>query len=237
MHAFAPIVIASVAGTVISRLEFGNVTEFMLPVGNTLEFYIELPAFLILGLMCGVVATLMMKAIFWADDIGTAVQARTGLPRYLRPAVAGLMLGAMAIWFPHIIGVGYETTSAALTGELLLWEAIVFAALKAGAVAITMAGRMGGGVFSPSLMLGAMTGLAFGLIATRDIPRSLRLRDAVCTGGHGRGRGRRFWGRRISTTLIVFELTGDWQTGIAVDGGGVNVHPHLPAGWWTVRFS
>ena len=215
VHAFAPIVIASVAGTVISRLEFGNVTEFMLPVGNTLEFYIELPAFLILGLMCGVVATLMMKAIFWADDIGTAVQARTGLPRYLRPAVAGLMLGAMAIWFPHIIGVGYETTSAALTGELLLWEAIVFAALKAGAVAITMAGRMGGGVFSPSLMLGAMTGLAFGLIATPIFPEVSGSETLYALAGMG-AVAAAVLGAPISTTLIVFELTGDWQTRIAV---------------------
>ncbi len=59
------------------------------------------------------------------------------MPRWLRPAVAGSMLGALAIWFPHIIGVGYETTSAALTGELLLHEAVVFAILKVLAVAIT----------------------------------------------------------------------------------------------------
>ena len=53
VHAFAPIVIAAAAGTIISRLQFGDVTEFALPVGNTLEFYVELPAFVILGLICG----------------------------------------------------------------------------------------------------------------------------------------------------------------------------------------
>ncbi len=149
MHAFAPIVIASVAGTVINRLAFGDVTEFTLTDSSALEFYVELPAFLILGLVCGLVAVVLMRAIFWADDLGSHLQARTGLPRVLRPAVAGALLGGMAICFPHIIGVGYETTSAALTGQLLLHEAIVFAVLKTIAVAITMAGGWAAGCFRP----------------------------------------------------------------------------------------
>ena len=170
LHAFAPIVIASVAGTVINRLEFGDVTEFVLPTATALEFYVELPAFLLLGLVCGLVATVMMKAIFFTDTLAEYAQTRSGLPRWLRPMAAGAILGVMAIAFPHIIGVGYETTSAALTGKLLLHEAVVFAILKVAAVAITLGGRMGGGVFSPSLMLGALTGLAFGLIATAAFP-------------------------------------------------------------------
>ena len=170
VHAFAPIVIASVAGTVINRLEFGGVTEFVLPTANQLDFYQELPAFLILGLMSGLVAVVLMRAIFWADDLGTEFQNWTGLPRWLRPAFAGAMLGGIAIWYPHIIGVGYETTSRALTGSLILHEAVVFVGIKVAAVAITMAGRMGGGVFSPSLMIGALFGLAFGLVATSIFP-------------------------------------------------------------------
>ena len=215
MHAFAPIVIASAAGTVVSRLEFGNVTEFSLPEANVLEFYVELPAFLMLGIICGIVAALVMRAIFWADDLGNRFQTATGLPRYLRPAVAGLMLGLLAIWFPHIIGVGYETTSAALTGNLLLWEAVVFTVLKAVALAITMAGRMGGGVFSPSLMLGALTGLAFGLIATPVFPEVSGSETLYALAGMG-AVAAAVLGAPISTTLIVFELTGDWQTGLAV---------------------
>ncbi|MBV1869196.1 MAG: chloride channel protein [Marinosulfonomonas sp.] len=215
VHAFAPIVIAAAAGTVISRLEFGNVTEFILPVGNTLDFYRELPAFLILGLVCGFVAFVLMRAVFLADDIGTKVLNKTRMPRYLLPAISGLLLGGLAIFYPHIIGVGYETTSAALTGELLLWEAIVFAILKVVAVAITMAGRMGGGVFSPSLMLGALTGLAFGLIATAVFPNVSGSETLYALAGMG-AVAAAVLGAPISTTLIVFELTGDWQTGLAV---------------------
>lgn len=214
-HAFAPIVIASVAGTVINRLEFGDVTEFTLLQSSTLEFYAELPAFLILGLFCGLVATAMMQAIFFTEDVAEDWQNRLRIPRWLRPAVAGALLGLMAIWFPHIIGVGYETTSAALTGELLLHEAVVFVILKVAAVAITFGGRMGGGVFSPSLMVGALTGLAFGLVATGLFPDVSGSSTLYALAGMG-AVAAAVLGAPISTTLIVFEMTGDWQTGLAV---------------------
>src|SRR6056297_4042576 len=215
LHAFAPIVIASVAGTVINRLEFGDVTEFALPQASALEFYAELPAFLILGLVCGVVAAALMRATFLAEDVASHVQLKLRLPRWLRPAGAGLLLGAIAIWFPHIIGVGYETTSAALTGQLVWHEAVVFAVLKVAAVAITIGGRMGGGVFSPSLMVGALTGLAFGHMATAVFPDVSGAYTLYALAGMG-AVAAAVLGAPISTTLIVFELTGDWQTGLAV---------------------
>jgi CIC family chloride channel protein len=215
VHAFAPIVIASAAGTVINRIEFGGVTEFTLPSYGDLQFYVELPAFIILGLTCGLVAVALMRSIFWAEDFGNYLQNRTGWPRWLRPAVAGMLLGILALWFPHIIGVGYETMSLALTGDLALYEVIVFAVLKVAAVSITLGGRMGGGVFSPSLMIGALTGLGFGLIATSVFPDVSGASTLYALAGMG-AVAAAVLGAPISTTLIVFELTGDWQTGLAV---------------------
>jgi chloride channel protein, CIC family len=215
VHAFAPIVIASVAGTVINRLAFGDVTEFTLPVSSALAFYVELPAFLILGLLCGLVAAVFMRAVFLGEDIASHIQGKYRIPRWLRPAIAGAMLGGLALGFPHIIGVGYETTSAALTGQLLMWEAVLFAVLKVVAVVITMAGRMGGGVFSPSLMIGALTGLAFGWIATSIFPEVSGASSLYALAGMG-AVAAAVLGAPISTTLIVFEMTGDWQTAIAV---------------------
>ncbi|WP_408636206.1 chloride channel protein [Primorskyibacter aestuariivivens] len=215
LHAFAPIVVASAAGTVINRLVFGDVTEFTLPGTSTLEFYLELPAFLILGLVCGLVSVVMIRGVFWADDVETQLQNRIGLPHWVRPVLAGAILGVTAIFYPHIIGVGYETTSAALTGQLVLHEAIVFAMVKVFAVSVTMAGRMGGGMFSPSLMVGALTGLAFGLIATGLLPEVSGAHTLYALAGMG-AVAAAVLGAPISTTLIVFELTGDWQTGLAV---------------------
>ncbi|MBT0956252.1 chloride channel protein [Alphaproteobacteria bacterium KMM 3653] len=216
VHAFAPIAIASVAGAVVSRLEFGDVAQFSARGGSEgLGFYVELPAFLMLGLICGLVAVVLMRSIFWADDFGSQVQARIGLPRWIRPALAGGMLGAIAIWYPHIIGVGYETTVQALQGGLLLHEALVFVVIKVIAVVITMAGRMGGGVFSPSLMIGALAGLGFGLVATAVFPTVSSGGALYALAGMG-AVAAAVLGAPISTTLIVFELTGDWQTGLAV---------------------
>lgn len=215
LHAFAPIVVASAAGTVINRLAFGDVTEFLLPGTTTVEFYLELPAFFLLGLVCGLVAVVMMRAIFWSEDLVNALQKRLELPHFLRPALAGLLLGAIAIRFPHIIGVGYETTSLALTGALGLKAALLFCMVKVAAVSITMAGRMGGGVFSPSLMVGALTGLTFAHIATALFPEQSSAFTLYALAGMG-AVAAAVLGAPISTTLIVFELTGDWQTGLAV---------------------
>ncbi|WP_226779049.1 chloride channel protein [Oceaniglobus trochenteri] len=215
VHAIAPIFIASAAGTVINRLAFGDVTEFALGNDGILAFYVELPAFLILGLVCGLVAVVFMRVNFWAEAVGDRLQAAMGLHRALRPMLAGALLGLLAIVFPHIIGVGYETTSLALTGQLLLWQAIVFTVIKTVAVAITMGGRMGGGIFSPSLMVGALTGLAFGMIATSVFPDVSGSETLYALAGMG-AVAAAVLGAPISTTLIVFELTGDWQTGLAV---------------------
>jgi len=214
VRSFAPIVIASVAGTLVSRWQMGNVTEFALPASD-IGFYIELPAFLLLGLVSGFMAFILIRSIFIAEELGDLVQKATHMPDWLRPAAAGAMLGSIAIWFPHIIGVGYETTSRVLTGQIGLWMVIMFVVVKVAAVAITFSGRMGGGIFSPSLMVGAMTGLAFGYIATAIAPELSGAETLYALAGMG-AVAAAVLGAPISTTLIVFELTGDWQAGIAV---------------------
>ena len=214
VHAFAPIVIASVAGTLAGRWQMGNVTEFALPTAN-IGFYVELPAFLLLGLVCGLVAFVLIRSIFVAEDFGDLVQKATRMPGWLRPGVTGALLGGIAIWFPHIIGVGYETTSRVLTGQIGLWMVILFVVVKIVAVAITFAGRMGGGIFSPSLMVGAMTGLAFGYVATSVAPELSGAETLYALAGMG-AVAAAVLGAPISTTLIVFELTGDWEAGVAV---------------------
>ncbi len=214
VQAFAPIVIASVAGSVVSRLMFGDLVEFTLPQ-MSLQFYGELPAFILLGLVCGLVAVVMMKSIFLAEDIGDAVQDRLKIPGWLRPAIAGAGLGMIAISFPHIIGVGYETTLNALNGNITFWMAVSFVAAKVLAVAVTFAGRMGGGIFSPSLMVGALTGVAFGWVATGLFPSFESYATLYALAGMA-AVAAAVLGAPISTALLVFEMTGDWQTGLAV---------------------
>ena len=213
-HAFAPIAIASVAGAVVGRIHVGDGPEFVIPL-QSLAFYVELPAFMLLGALSGLVAVVMMRSIFLAENVADRVQARIRLPNYLRPAVAGLILGLIALQFPHIIGVGYETTYLALNGRIALGAAVVFAVVKVAAVAVTVGGRMGGGVFSPALMLGALTGVAFGTVATAAFPDVSGSHTVYALAGMA-AVAAAVMGGPISTTLIAFELTGSPQIGIAV---------------------
>jgi len=214
MHAFGPIVVASVSAAVVSRIHLGNVTEFTLPQ-HVIGFYWEIPALMILGLLSGLAGAIMVRTIFIADEVANRVQRLLHIPDWLRPAAAGALLGLIALRFPHIIGVGYETTSRALTTQLALDTAIVLAIVKVAAVAITFAGRMGGGIFSPSVMLGAMTGCAFGSVAISIFPEVSGSQGLYALAGMGAVVGA-VLGAPISSTLIVFELTDDWQAGIAV---------------------
>jgi CIC family chloride channel protein len=92
---------------------------------------------------------------------------------------------------------------------------VALAAVKVVAVALTFAGRMGGGVFSPALMLGALTGAAFGHVSTAIIPGAVDSGGLYALAGMG-AVAAAVLGAPISTTLIVFEMTGDYQTAIAV---------------------
>lgn len=214
LHSFGPIVIASVGAAVVSRIHLGDITEFTLPL-HLLGFYWEIPAFMILGMLSGLVGVVMIRSLFIAEAVADRVQRGLRIPDWLRPAVAGALLGVIALRFPHIIGVGYETTSLALTTQITFVTAVIFAVAKVVAVAITYAGRMGGGVFSPSVMLGALTGCAFGEIAIEIFPSVAGSQGLYALAGMGAVVGA-VLGAPISSILIVFELTGDWQAGIAV---------------------
>ena len=127
-----------------------------------------------------------MRSIFLADMVASGIQDHLTLPRWLRPAVAGVLLGLIATQFPVIIGVGYETAFAALSGNLILSQTILFCMIKVVAVSITMGCRMGGGVFSPSLMVGALLGLLWdhcNVFCTVNV----RVSFPLCPRGHGRG--------------------------------------------------
>ncbi len=210
LSAFAPVVIASVTGTVISRVYFGDFPAFILPPYEMGSFW-EFPAFALLGIVAGLVAILMMRSIHFVADTAD----RASLPVWLRPALAGLALGALALQFPHVLGVGYEATDAALHGRYGLWLLIALAVAKTVATALCLGLSFGGGVFSPSLFIGAMVGGAFGVLATMAGPELSSGPSAYALIGMGALAGA-VLGAPISTTLIIFEMTADYTLTIAV---------------------
>ena len=214
IRAFAPITIASVMGAVISRSYLGEDAAFAMPV-VAFGSYLQFPAFVLLGMLSAFVAISMLAASFIAKDAMDAARMRIGMPLWMQPAAAGAALGVLALFFPHVLGVGYQTVSNALTGDFDFITCIVFGFAKAAAVAITLGGRFAGGVFSPALVLGALTGAAFGSVALDVFPSVNGSQGLYALAGMGAVAGS-VLGAPISTTLIVVELTGDYGTAIAV---------------------
>lgn len=210
LSAFAPIVVAGVIGTIITRLYFGNFPAFIIPDLSLVSFW-EFPAFALLGVVSALAAIIFLRSISIASDIADKIS----IPNYLKTAAAGLMVGVIALAYPEVLGVGYEATDNALNGKYDLTILIALIAAKTAATAIALGGGFGGGVFSPSMFIGAMVGGAFGLIATEIFPDLSSGHSAYTLVGLGAVSGA-VLGAPISTILIVFELTADYTLTIAV---------------------
>ena len=211
LTAFAPIVIAAVIGTMVSRMYYGDFPAFILPETTTIASFWEFPAFALLGVVCAVMAIIFMRSIMWTEDM----MDKTPVPRWARPALGGLAVGVIALVYPHVLGVGYEATDAALSELYPLGLLVALVALKMAATAISLGCGFGGGVFSPSLFIGAMVGGAYGILATSAFPDLSSGHGAYTIIGMGAVAGA-VLGAPISTILMVFELTNDYAITIAV---------------------
>lgn len=210
LKAFAPVVLASVTGTAISRIYFGDFPAFIVP-SHTMTTYFEFPAFIILGLVAGVISVILVRSIVKAQNIA----AMSAIPQWLRPGVGGLMVGLMAVWLPQIIGVGYGATEQALMGNFTLTLLIVLLIAKVAATAISLGLGFGGGIFSPSLVIGAVLGGAYGIIVSSVFPEIGTDTGAYTLIGMGAVAAATL-GAPISTSLIIFEMTGDYQLTLGV---------------------
>ncbi|MDH5188511.1 MAG: chloride channel protein [Rhodospirillaceae bacterium] len=210
LKAFAPVVIASVAGTAISRSYFGDFPAFTVPP-HAITTYFEFPAFIVLGIVAGLVASALVRAIAKSQDLSAGL----ALPRWLHPMVGGLGVGVMAIWLPQVIGVGYGATEQALMGNFTLVLLVGILLGKILATAISLGFGFGGGIFSPSMVIGAMLGGAYGIIVTTIFPQIGTDTSAYSLIGMGAVAAATL-GAPISTALIIFEMTGDYQLTLGV---------------------
>lgn len=210
MSAFVPIVLASTIGTVFTRIWFGESAAFVIP-HYEITSYLEIPAFALLGLTCALVAIIFQFALIGTDYVARNI----AMPLWFRPVAGGFAVGTIALAFPEVLGVGYEATDLALKHELSITVLLSLLVAKTAATSITLASRFGGGIFSPSLYLGAMTGGAFGLIAASVYPEMASSHGLYAILGMG-AVAAAVLGAPVSTTVIVFELTGGYELSIAL---------------------
>ncbi len=205
LKAFAPVVIASVTGTALSRSYYGDFPAFFLPSHQITSHY-EFFAFILLGILAGLVASVLMRSIFFAQDQAQ----RLPVPAWLRPALGGFLVGCIALFLPQVLGVGYGITDDALTGSVGLWLLLAVLVGKILATGLSLGFGFGGGIFSPSLVVGAMLGGAFGLLVAYVLPDLSADETGYTLVGMG-AVAAAVLGAPISTTLIIFEMTGDYE--------------------------
>lgn len=212
LHAFAPIVIAAIAGTVTSRAYLGENPAFVIgdyAINSAWEF----PAFIILGILGALIAIMLCRSLLTIESLRE--QLLGSFPIWLLPPLGGAMVGGLGVFVPEVLSVGYEATSFAIGGDYGLTMLLTLLAAKFVAVVISFTSRLGSGVFSPSLFLGAMLGGSFGLIAALTFPELASDHGVYAIAGMGAVASAAL-GAPISTFLIVFEITGDYSITMAV---------------------
>jgi chloride channel protein, CIC family len=153
------IVLASVTSVTISRHFRGDFPAFQVSKFVPGPAY-ELFFYLLLGILAGLVALVFIKAVFAAED----VFKRLPVPAWLQPAVGGLCLGLIGLFLtPNVYGVGHDSTNLALAGKVTLFTAIFLLVCKMAATVCCLGSGMSGGIFAPSLCLGAMLGTGVAL--------------------------------------------------------------------------
>lgn len=153
---FIPVILAAISATSLTQLAFGNEHTFMVPemVMNSMW---EFPFLLLLGLICGVAALLFMR-------IQLLMQKFQSIPVFFRFSFAGLVTGALGIYLPGVLGIGYDTVNLSLTGEISLQLLLMLCLAKILATAVTSGMGMPVGIVGPSLFIGAGIGGSLGFV-------------------------------------------------------------------------
>lgn len=205
-RSFGMVVLASVTASVVGRAAFGNNPFLALPPFDVTHTWEYVP-FALLGLLAGGVGVLFTRVLYGIEDLCDALWHG---PEWARPAVGGLVLGGLLLAVPQMYGVGYPVLAAGVQGHYALGFLVVLLVAKMVATSLTIGVGGSGGVFAPSLFIGAMLGAAFGQTLGSLVPSIAGQAGAFALIGMGAvfaGAAR----APITAVVIMFELTGEYS--------------------------
>ena len=203
---FTPIVISSVTATVVSHAFHGNTPAFIVPSYQIVSYW-EILFYIILGLLSGLIAWFYIVTLYWSEDY---FEKKINIHPVLKPALGGLLIGCLAIFLPQIMGNGYEVMDMALNGQMVWYITFILIFMKIIATSITLGSGGSGGVFAPSLFIGAMLGGTFGslvhfifpdITATKGAYALVGMGSVIAAAAHA----------PMTNILILFELTNDYK--------------------------
>jgi CIC family chloride channel protein len=197
--------LSAITATAISYAFWGNSPTFTTIPEYTWSSGWELPLYILLGIVAAFIAKGFITALYRSEDLfGT-----WHFPTYLKPVFGGLAVGLIGFFYPQVFGVGYEAIDTALLGGYAVGLLVGLCLLKIIATSLTLGSGGSGGVFAPSLFIGAMFGAAFGSGASTLFPTV-----ATEPGAFGLvGMAAVFAAvahAPITAILILFEMTRDY---------------------------
>ncbi len=166
VYGFAPVILAAVSATTVTRIVYGDAPAFIVPTLQMLSLS-ELPLVLLTGIVIGLLAAAFNHSVVFFS------RRLTEWPIWIRLTAAGTVTGVLAMAAPQIMGVGYDTVTASLLGELALPTLITVAALKLLATTAGIGLGLPGGLIGPTLVVGAMAGGAVGAAISFWLPGEL----------------------------------------------------------------
>lgn len=205
-QAFGMVVLASVTSSAIARAALGDDPFLSLP-SFALAHQWEYGLVALLGVLAGLVGVGFTRVLYAIEDGCDRIWRG---PEWARPAVGGLALGVLLLALPQMYGVGYPVLGNAVDGRYALGFLLLLLVGKMVATSLTIGVGGSGGVFAPSLFIGAMLGAAFGTVAAQLSGGGVSQVGAYALLGMGgvfAGSAR----APITAVLILFELTGEYS--------------------------
>jgi CIC family chloride channel protein len=202
---FGMVVLASVTASAVGRAAFGNTAFLHLPPFEVVHVADYL-LFAVLGVLAGVVGVGFTRVLYLVEDLYDRLWRG---PEWLRPGVCGLGLGALLLVLPEMYGVGYPVLEQAVKGKYVIGFLLLLLVAKILATSMTIGMGGSGGVFAPSLFMGAMLGAAYGAALHAAAPGLAGPPGAYALVGMGAvfaGSAR----APITAVIILFELTGQY---------------------------
>jgi len=201
---FSPLIFSAVIATVTSRHFEGDVPVFALPSYSLVSTW-EVLFFIILGIGCGLLSALFYRIYF----LGYKFETLKVHPIFL-PAIGGVLVGVLGIFFPDVLGNGYGSMSKILTGNMGLTLALSLIFIKMIATSVTLGSRGSGGMFAPALFIGSMAGGAFGIVIHQLFPGITSASDAYALVGMGAVMAAAAHAP-LTCILMGFELTNNYE--------------------------
>ncbi|MGB7984180.1 MAG: chloride channel protein [Terracidiphilus sp.] len=207
MHApiLGSVVLASATSWAVMRLLLGNNPLFQVPQ-YTLVHPLELAIYALLGIAGGFLSVAFTRLLLGMRKFFLHLPTRT---RWWHPVVGGVTVGLMGWFVPQVLGVGYTYVGSALNGTMALKLMLLLVVLKLIGVTISYSSGNAGGIFGPSLFLGAMLGGAIGTVAHGLLPGYTATPGAYALVGMGA----LFAGivrAPMTSVLMIFEMTRDY---------------------------